>query len=214
MSFILDDSLFSELATSNFGEGVGMASRKKVSQRCVMLLRAINVGKRQLPMVALREMATSLGFGDATTYVASGNLVVTVDEPPEVAARRLETKITEHFGFHTDVIVRTSAQWSKHLEANPFLKETAAEPNRVMLMVANRRPAAGAAALLSARAGSGERIEVVGDAAWVHFPNGLGVSKLTPAVIDKAIGAPTTTRNVRTARAIAELLTPPAIRSG
>ena len=31
--------------------------------RYVMLLRAVNVGKRQLPMAALRELATQLGFG-------------------------------------------------------------------------------------------------------------------------------------------------------
>jgi uncharacterized protein (DUF1697 family) len=42
-----------------------------------MLLRAINVGRRQLPMAALREMAASFGYHDQKTHRASGNLVVT-----------------------------------------------------------------------------------------------------------------------------------------
>ena len=41
-------------------------------QRCVMLLRAINVGRRQLPMAALREMAASFGWQEPKTHLASG----------------------------------------------------------------------------------------------------------------------------------------------
>ena len=75
-------------------------------QRCVMLLRAINVGRRQMPMAALRDMAASFGWEDAKTHLASGNLVVTVKGSPAAAAKKLGSEIATHFGFHSNVIVR------------------------------------------------------------------------------------------------------------
>ncbi|HSW05468.1 DUF1697 domain-containing protein [Aquabacterium sp.] len=174
--------------------------------QCVMLLRAINVGKRQLPMAALRELAGTLGFAHARTHLASGNLVAQVSGASDAAAKRLEQAITEHFGFHSDVIVRSADQWLRYLADNPFAKASAAEPNRVMLLLAKQAPAAQAAARLSERAVAGERIQAVRDGLWIHFPEGLGTSKLTPNLIDKSVGAPATARNWRTMQALAQML--------
>jgi uncharacterized protein (DUF1697 family) len=173
---------------------------------CVMLLRAINVGKRQLPMAALRELAESLGWSQPQTYLASGNLVAAVPGSLTAAARRLEAAITEHFGFHSDVIVRSAAQWVPYLADNPFEAASAKEPNRVMLLLANQSPAAQAMALLCERAAPGESIATVRDGIWIHFAEGAGASKLTPGFIDKCIGAPATARNWRSVQALATLL--------
>ena len=44
----------------------------------VALLRGINVGGRnKVPMADLRELMTSLGLTDVTTYIQSGNVVFT-----------------------------------------------------------------------------------------------------------------------------------------
>ncbi len=40
----------------------------------------------------------------------------------------------------------------------------------------------------------------------MHFADGVAQSKLTPAYIDKCVGAPATARNWRTVQALAELL--------
>jgi uncharacterized protein (DUF1697 family) len=111
-------------------------------QRCVMLLRAINVGRRQLPMAALREMAASFGWQDPVTHLASGNLVVTVKVSVAAAAKKLEAEIATHFGFHTDVIVRSAASFATHLADNPFAETAEREPNRVMLLLTNGSTAA------------------------------------------------------------------------
>ncbi|MEO6604401.1 MAG: DUF1697 domain-containing protein, partial [Aeromicrobium sp.] len=44
----------------------------------IILLRAVNVGGAQLPMARLREIAEELGASDASTYIASGNLIADV----------------------------------------------------------------------------------------------------------------------------------------
>ncbi len=111
------------------------------AERSVLLLRAINVGQRQLPMAALRALAEQLDLAEARTYLASGNLVARIQGEARLAARRLEQAITEHFGFHSDVIVRSAAQWAPYLADNPLAEAAAAAPNRVMLLLANQAPA-------------------------------------------------------------------------
>ena len=46
----------------------------------------------------------------------------------------------------------------------------------------------------------------VGDALWFHFPNGAGESKLTPSLVDRAIGSPGTARNFNTVMKLKEML--------
>lgn len=44
-----------------------------------------------------------------------------------------------------------------------------------------------------------------GDAVWIHFPEGEGKSKLTPAFLDKAAGSPLTLRNWNTVQELGRL---------
>jgi uncharacterized protein (DUF1697 family) len=175
--------------------------------RCVMLLRAINVGRRQLPMVALREMATSFGWKDPKTHLASGNLVVTVKGSPAAAAKKLAAEIATHFGFHTDVVVRTPAAFASYLADNPFAATSQKEPNRVMLLLANGSPQVDCEARLGERMQSDESVRVVRDGLWIHYAGSIPASKLTPTYVDKCVGSPATGRNWRTVQALADLLT-------
>lgn len=175
-------------------------------QRCVMLLRAINVGRRQLPMAALREMAASFGWQDPKTHLASGNLVATVKGSPAAAAKKLEAAIATHFGFHTDVIVRTAAPFASYLQDNPFAAAAETEPNRVVLLLANTAPAADCEVRLCERMNADESVRVVRDGVWVHYAGSVAASKLTPAYLDKCVGSPATGRNWRTVQALAAML--------
>ncbi len=175
------------------------------SQRCVMLLRAINVGRRQLPMAALRDMAASFGWQEPKTHLASGNLVVTVKGAAAAAAKKLETEIATHFGFHTDVIVRTAASFADYVKDNPFAEASEKEPNRVMLLLANGAPAADCEGRLRERMNADESVRVVRDGIWVHYAGSIAASKLTPAHVDKCVGSPATGRNWRTVQALAAL---------
>jgi len=173
-------------------------------RRLVALLRAVNVGgHRPVPMADLRALAGELGFRDAATYIASGNLVFASDLAEEEAAARLATGIERRFGFPVDVAVRSERRWGRYLAANPFGSE---DPARVVLLLPQSPPPRGAVAALLARAEKGERLVAAGDAAWGHFPAGIAPSKLTAPVIDRVLGSPTTARNLRTVRALEALL--------
>lgn len=173
----------------------------------IFLLRGVNVGgHRKVPMAELRALCGEIGFANMRTYLASGNVVADVrggDAPS--AAKALETAIEAHFGFPVDVIARSADAWAAYLADNPFPEKSAAQPNRVMLLLANRMPAAGAVEALRERAGTGELVQGVRDGIWIYYAEGAADTKITPAGIDKAVGAPTTSRNWRTVQALYEM---------
>ena len=172
----------------------------------VALLRAVNVGGRKLPMAELRALCGELGWTDVATYIQSGNIVFTAPGKPEAIEAALESAIRKHYSYEAPAIVRTAGEWAHYPPGNPFPKAAKDEPNRLMLLLSKRPPAKGAEDAIQARAAADEQVRRAGDALWIHFPNGAGASKLTPALIDKAVGSPATARNYRTVATLMEML--------
>ena len=176
--------------------------------RMIALLRAVNVGNRRLPMAGLRDLAAELGFTEARTYVASGNLVfAAAGHDPSVAAARIEAAITRRYGFKSEVVLRTAAQWAKYAEGSPFPEAEKERSRALHLVVSVKPPAADAVERLQARASVNERIAVKGGAVWIDFAGGLAQSKLTTALLDKCIGSPATARNWNTVLTLHEMAT-------
>ncbi len=174
--------------------------------RWVALLRAVNVGGRKLPMAELRALCAALGWSDVATYIQSGNVVFAADGQTEALEKALEDAISERFGLDVPVIVRTAAQWAAYPPGNPFPKAARDEPSRLMLLLSKRPPAEGAEGVIQARAAAGEQVRRAGDALWFHYPEGAGTSKLTPSLIDRAVGSPATARNHRTVLKLLDML--------
>jgi len=174
--------------------------------RMVALLRAVNVGGRKLPMAELRALCAGLGWEDVATYIQSGNVVFTAGDKPGALEKTLEGAVARRFGFDSPVIIRTAAQWAEYPPANPFSEAARDEPNRLMLLLSKSPPAGGAEEVIQARAAAGERVKRAGDALWFHYPEGAGTSKLTPSLIDRAVGSPATARNYRTVVTLLDML--------
>ncbi|HUR63292.1 MAG TPA: DUF1697 domain-containing protein [Candidatus Thermoplasmatota archaeon] len=172
----------------------------------VALLRAVNVGGRKVPMADLRKLVERLDFGEVQTYIQSGNLVFMGAGTAAAVEAKLEKAIAAKFGIEVPVIARTAEQWKAYLAVpKPFAQAAADTPNWLLLGLSKQPPRKEAVAELLARAKNGERLELAGDGLWVHYPAGVGESKLTPASIDKAVGSPLTARNLNTVRKLAEM---------
>jgi uncharacterized protein (DUF1697 family) len=172
----------------------------------VALLRAVNVGGRKLPMAALRALCAELGWTDVATYIQSGNIVFTAPGKPETIEAALEATIRKHYGYEAPAIVRAAAEWAHYPAGNPFPKVATDDPGRLHLLLSKRPPANNAEDAIQARARAGEEVRRAGDALWIHFPHGAGTSKLTAALIDKAVGSTVTARNYRTVTTLLEML--------
>ncbi len=64
-------------------------ARARHLPRYLVLLRGINVGGRnKVPMAALRELLESHGHTKVSTYIASGNVILSSDRSPAVDQTR------------------------------------------------------------------------------------------------------------------------------
>lgn len=181
-----------------------------MTRTLIVLLRAINVGGRQAPMARLRAACEAAGFARVRSYVASGNLLLDTALPADEVEAQVEAIVAREFGFHSDAIARDRDQWSAIVAAAPFADARQARAKMVHLCLSRRPLAPDAAARIAQKAQAGEQVAQVGDAFWIDYAEGVGRSKLTPALLDKAAGSPVTARNWRSVLALRDLAEEPA----
>lgn len=161
----------------------------------VALLRAVNVGGRQLKMDDLKRIAADLGLAAPRTFIASGNLLFVSDASEAAVKRDLETALTRHMGKTVEVMVRTADEMQAIAAANPFADQPG---NRVVAIFLDRAPASDAVAC--AKNVADERLALGSREIYVHYPGGLAGSKLKLG--DKVVG---TARNMNSVARLAEL---------
>jgi uncharacterized protein (DUF1697 family) len=147
-------------------------------------LRAVNVGGTgKLPMADLKRLCTDAGFVGVTTYVQSGNVVLASALAEEPAKARLEAAIAAHVGARVAVFLRARAELDALLEA-AWLGP--AERSRLLVYFLDAPVAAGELAAI--RAPGGEELRAAGRDVLVHYPEGVGVSKLRLPFASRATG--------------------------
>lgn len=177
-------------------------------QLFIALLRAVNAsGHNKIVMADLRAACDELGWHEVQSYIQSGNLIFQADKEAAVLEGELEEMIAGRFGLTVPVMVRTAVQWAAYLNDNPYPRASQQEPNRVMLALSKEPPNPNAVSELRQYATGSERITQIRDALWIHFGDGAGKSRLSPAVFDRLVGSPVTMRNWRTVVRLGELST-------
>ncbi|HKV00795.1 MAG TPA: DUF1697 domain-containing protein, partial [Ktedonobacteraceae bacterium] len=78
----------------------------------VSLFRGINVGGRhKIRMDELKDLHESLGLRDVLPYIQSGNVLFKSEDTDSARLRKqIEDGFEKRFGFHVEIIVRTSAE--------------------------------------------------------------------------------------------------------
>ena len=158
--------------------------------RWVAMLRGVNVGGNQgVPMAALRALAEALSLGNPRTLLQSGNLVFSSEglEPAKLE-QMLEAAIADRIGVKTEVHVRSAAAWDRLVEANPFPEAAAADPSHLLLMAFKEPPRSDAPEALAAAYQGPEQVKLAEGHAYIVYPDGIGPSKLTPALLGKHLG--------------------------
>ena len=156
----------------------------------IALLRGINVGgNKKIAMADLRAFATKLGLVDAQTLLQSGNLVFCSGIQAGAALEQLlEAEARKRLGLDTEFHVRTVAEWEDAIARNPFAGAAKDDPSHLLVLFLKNEPAAKAVSALQAAIAGPEVVRASGRQAYFIYPDGMGRSKLTPAVIDRHIG--------------------------
>lgn len=178
--------------------------------RRVALLRAVNLGGHNaVKMVDLRAFLADIGLEDAETLLQSGNVVFSSPRTPGDLETWLETEARARLGLDAAFFVRTSRDWRAIIERNPFPDEAKTDPSHLVVHALKQKVGAVEGKRLTQeinRLGGPERSDVAGPHVYLSYPAGIGRSKLTPIVIERALGTIGTARNWNTVLRIAALL--------
>ena len=160
----------------------------------VGFLRAVNLGKRRVPMARLVSVCEDLGYDDVWTYVNSGNVVFDATGGRTAVEGAMEKALEAEFGFECTTFVRTATQLEKVLDAKPF---TVASGDTHFVTFLKKAPSASDAKALEGLSNDFETLLVQGaDVHW-HMKGKSTESRLVGRDWAKILGPlSSTSRNV------------------
>jgi len=179
----------------------------------IALLRGINVvGRNMLAMSDLRALFESLGLTDVRSLLQSGNLVFRCERHQCDGLERLLHEVTaKRLGVSVEFFVRSPAEWDTIVARNPFPNEATRDPGHLLVIFHKESLKPDRVKALTAGIQGRERISAVGKHLYAVYPDGVGRSKLTTALIERHLGCCGTARNWNTIMKLHKLAHEPAV---
>jgi uncharacterized protein (DUF1697 family) len=175
----------------------------------VSMLRAVNVGgTSRIKMDALRAVYESIGLKDVRTLLQSGNVVFrsTLADRAQLV-KRIMQEIERQLELQVEVILRTLAEIASIVERGPVLSPRADMAKLLVMFLSGVPDAAAQASLVKwhkERKGP-EMLELRGPEIYLYYPEGVGRSKLSGAVIESKLNVSGTARNWNTLEKLLEI---------
>jgi uncharacterized protein (DUF1697 family) len=174
----------------------------------IVLLRGVNVGgANRLAMADLRALVDSLGHTAVSTYIQSGNIVLTSARSDRRAlAAEICAGIEQMHGLSVSAVLRTPEELRAALAANPFTTEP--EATKVLITFLSDVPAPEQLAKLEGDRFVPDRFQLLGSEIYLHYPTGAGRSKMTLEYFEKRLVVRGTARNLNTVSKLIQLAEP------
>lgn len=167
----------------------------------VALFRGINVGgHNRIPMAELRDTFESLGCLEVRTIIQTGNVCFDGGGPDAVMVEAIRAAVATRFEVDVPVLLRTRTDIENLLDAHPF-DPGSLEPKFHHVMFLAGPPPSDAAARIGDH--SPDEFAVIGREIHVRYPEGSARSALTVALVDRALSAVATARNLPTVEKLA-----------
>jgi uncharacterized protein (DUF1697 family) len=164
-------------------------------------------GNKMIPMAELKKLLEAEGLAEVKTLLQSGNVVFQSKSANAAALEsQLEKLIAKKFGHAVDIIVRNQAWCKKVIADNPFPDEARNDPSHFLIMALKSAPTAAALEVLKSAITGGEYFQPGERCLYLVYPDGMGRSKLTNALIDRKLGTTGTARNWNTMLKIVALM--------
>jgi len=173
--------------------------------RYAAFLRAINVGGHTLKMERLRAVFEELRLKDVRTVINSGNVLFTSGAKDEAALeRKIERALEDALGYEVVTFLRTDTEVAAIAQRDQF--NDVPEKELVQVAFLKAKPTADVKRAVGDLAGDKDELVVIGRELHWHVRGRTMDSLIKPNALSKALGGPTTVRNVTTVRRIAGLL--------
>jgi uncharacterized protein (DUF1697 family) len=166
----------------------------------IALLRAVNLpAHNKIEMADLRDLLAALRMKDIRSLLQSGNLVFRSDVGTATQLEdALERAAAKRFGLETDFFVRTARDWRDIIASNPFPEEAERDPGHLLVMFLKEAPKREDVTALQDAIKGREVVRAKGRHAYIVYPDGVGRSRLTNALIERKLGTRGTGRNWNT----------------
>ncbi|HYA70425.1 MAG TPA: DUF1697 domain-containing protein [Thermoplasmata archaeon] len=174
----------------------------------VGLLRAVNLGEGTLVrMEELRSLLEKEGLDQVRTLLNSGNIVFrSSSRSGATLERSLSDKIARSFHVKTELFLRSAHEWETIVAHNPFLTEARVGPGHLLVLVLRDSPSPDRWRALQGAIRGRERFQEAGRHAYVVYPDGVGRSKFTSALIESKLETAGTLRNWNTVTKLGALV--------
>lgn len=166
----------------------------------VGLLRAVNLaGHNRVAMADLQKLLVGLGMQDVRTLLQSGNVVFRSEISSTTKLERLlEESAEKRLGLETAFMVRSAKELKAAVADNPFREEAERDPSHLLLLFLKSPVERAAVTALQNAIKGREVVKAKGQHAYVVYPDGIGESRLTSALIEGKLGTRATGRNWNT----------------
>ena len=167
--------------------------------RYVAFLRAINVGGRVVRMDTLRREFAALGFSEVETFIASGNVLFS-SRAKDVGGleRKIQSRLEAALGFDVETFVRTCEEVGAVASHTPFTPEQSRGAVGLYVGFLASRPPASACRQLTTIETPNHSFHVNGREVYWLCRERLSESKMSYAVIERALKARATFRGMNT----------------
>jgi len=176
--------------------------------RYVALLRAINVGGHTVPMATLKKLfEDTRGCTNVSTFIASGNVLFdsATDDAPALEAR-IGAELERALGYEVVTFVRTPKELQAIAAHEPFSAADMDTPGVSLYVMFLPKPLSPKArAALTALETPCDRFHVRGREIFWLVRGKLLDSQVKGPQMARAIGMPTTMRNITSVRKLAAL---------
>ena len=155
-------------------------------------------------------MMTKLGFKDVQTLLQSGNVVFTGDGRSSADLETLfEAEARKRLRVDIHFVLRSAEEWNTIVTKNPFRNEAKSDPGHLLVMCLKKSIGKKEVTALEAAIKGREIVRGNGRNLYFVYPDGIGRSKLTHAIIERTIGTNGTARNWNTVLKINALIPNP-----
>ncbi len=178
-----------------------MPSKIPTTDRYVAFLRAINVGGHTVKMDRLRAMFEELGLSNVETFIASGNVIFESTEDAATLEQRIDGHLHASLGYQAQAFIRSTSELAEIAARQPFPASEFDTGSATLHIAFLPAPLAveNQQAIVALR-NDMDDFHIHGRELYWLIRGKMTASTVGGPLLSKAIGVPTTIRNVNTIR--------------